>query len=311
MWQGDCNAPAIMVRTLNGIFKDMIYKVLIIYIDDIIISSRNHMQHVQALQKVLQHLQDQEFCLQQTKCHLVTKRSDILANILTREVLSAHPLKLQKIFNFPVPTDKRSLQAFIEIVNYWSKFLPNLVSTARIPSDLPGTTRTGKWTDTHVEAFNQYTELIDNGQVIQPLYNTREEPKYLICDGSDIGLGSWLGQVTLDRIRSARFLCCKFKASHFSYYTLQKELQAIIDSLNFFKGQLRWTKFTILSDHKASETFMDRPQGSQKPSRWLEYLVSFDQTIVHIAGNKNFMTYASYRNYIRSGTSTKWEDFIP
>ena len=49
MQQGDCNTPAPMVRAMNEIFPDMIYKELIIYIDDIIISSRNWEQHVEAL----------------------------------------------------------------------------------------------------------------------------------------------------------------------------------------------------------------------------------------------------------------------
>ena len=47
--QGDCYAPATMFRAMNEIFQDMIYKDLIIYLDDIIILSRNYKQHVKAL----------------------------------------------------------------------------------------------------------------------------------------------------------------------------------------------------------------------------------------------------------------------
>ena len=61
--QGDCNATATIVRAMNATFRDMIYKDLIIYIDDIIISSRNYKQHVEALRMVLQGLQDQQFWL--------------------------------------------------------------------------------------------------------------------------------------------------------------------------------------------------------------------------------------------------------
>ena len=62
--------------------------------------------------------------------------------MLTPEGLSADPLKVQKIFDFPEPGDKKQLQEFIGIVNDISKFLPNLVSTAAIRTDLQGTTRT-------------------------------------------------------------------------------------------------------------------------------------------------------------------------
>ena len=63
MHQGDCNAAATMVRAMNEIFGDMIFKDLIIYIDDIIISSATYKKHVEALRRVLEHPQDPQFWL--------------------------------------------------------------------------------------------------------------------------------------------------------------------------------------------------------------------------------------------------------
>ena len=78
MQQGDCNAPAPMVRAMHEIFIDLMCQDLIIYIYDIIISGRNYKQHVEALRKVLQCLQDQQFWLQQSKCQFLTKRFNML-----------------------------------------------------------------------------------------------------------------------------------------------------------------------------------------------------------------------------------------
>ena len=61
MHPADCKAHATMVRAMNETFRDIIYKDLIIYIDVIIFSSRNYKQHVEALRKVLQCLQDKQF----------------------------------------------------------------------------------------------------------------------------------------------------------------------------------------------------------------------------------------------------------
>ena len=94
MQQGDCNAPATMVRAMNEIFRDLIFKDLIIYIDDIIISSTTYMEHVEALRKVLQRLQDQQFWLKESKCQFFSKGLKSLAHILIPEGLSAD---LQKV----------------------------------------------------------------------------------------------------------------------------------------------------------------------------------------------------------------------
>ena len=233
--QGDCNAPATMVRAMNTISRVMMHKDLIIYIDDIIISSRNNKQVVEALRKVLLRLPEQQFRLQASKCQFFTNHLDILVHILTPKGLSADPLQVQKLFDFAEPRDKKLLPAFIAIVNKLSKFLPNVASTASILTDLRGTTRTWRWTDTHLEAHNQHKELINNSQVIKPCDNTSVEPKYLIYDASDIGLGSWLGQGTLDIIRPARFHSRKFNPAQLSYRTLHKELLAIINSLMFLE----------------------------------------------------------------------------
>lgn len=139
MQHGDCNTPARMVGAMNDIFWDMIYKDLIIYIDDIIISSKNYKQDVEALRKILQHLQDQQFWLKENKCQFITKGWEILGHILTTEGVSADALKIQKIFDYSEPGDKRQLQAFIGIVNYLSNFWPNVASTDTFLTDLYGT----------------------------------------------------------------------------------------------------------------------------------------------------------------------------
>jgi len=54
MQQGDHNAPATMVRAMYEIIKDMVFKDLVIYIDDIIIFSDTYDEHVATLRKVLQ-----------------------------------------------------------------------------------------------------------------------------------------------------------------------------------------------------------------------------------------------------------------
>jgi len=53
MQQVDRNAPATMVRAMYEIFKGMVFKDLVIYIDDIILFSDTYNEHVATLRKVL------------------------------------------------------------------------------------------------------------------------------------------------------------------------------------------------------------------------------------------------------------------
>jgi len=78
MQQGDRNAPATMLRAMSEIFKDIVFKDLVIYIADIIIFSYTYDEHIATLRKVLQRLLDEKFWLKPSKCQFFTKRLDIL-----------------------------------------------------------------------------------------------------------------------------------------------------------------------------------------------------------------------------------------
>jgi len=136
MQQGDRNAPATMVRAMYEIFKDMVFKDLVIYIDDIIIFSDTYDEHVATLRKVLQRLLDEKFWLKASKCQFFTKRLDILGHILTPDGLHMDPKKFKKVLDFKVPSNRRELRGTLGVVIFLSKFCPELASWSSTLSEL-------------------------------------------------------------------------------------------------------------------------------------------------------------------------------
>jgi len=128
MQQGDRNAPATMVRAMYEIFKDMVFKDLVIYINDIIIFSDTYDEHVATSRKVLQRLLDERFWLKASKCQFLTKRLDNLGHILTPDGLHMDPKKRKKVLDFKVSSNRRELQGILGIVIFVSKFCPELAS---------------------------------------------------------------------------------------------------------------------------------------------------------------------------------------
>ena len=152
---------------------------------------------------------------------------------------------------------------------------------------------------------------MNSSQILSPWNNESTEPKYLICDASNVGLGSWIGQGTLDAIRQSCFHSRKFNRAQLRYPTFQKELLAIINSLHFFEAQLRGHQFVILTDHKPLLTFMQRRPDSQKLRRWQDFLMTFDCTIEHTAGKDNHIADALSRMYKYASVSRTGDDLIP
>ena len=208
-----------MMEAMLDILKDVVYQYLVIYIDNIITYSRMYEEHVRDLKKVLQGLEEQKFYLKERKCQFFTRKLEILGHILTSDGLYVDAKKRKTILEFPTPTCKKDLRGFLGVVNYLQQFLPSLVSDAGTLSELQGEYTKWIWTDTHDQAFKRRKELANSLQILRPWNNESKEPKYLICDANDVGLGSWIGQGTLDAIRPSCFHSRKFNPAQLRYAT--------------------------------------------------------------------------------------------
>jgi len=178
---------------MDEIFKDMIFKDLVIYIDDIIIFSDTYDEHLSTLWKVLQQLLDEKFWLKASKCQFFTKRIDILEHILTPDGLHMDPKKHIKVLNFKVPSNCQEQRGILGVFIFLRIFCLELASWSMTLSELQGENGPWRWRDTHNTAIEKIKELVNSPQILKPWYHFSEAPNYLVCDASDIGLGSWIG----------------------------------------------------------------------------------------------------------------------
>lgn len=68
MAMGLCNAPATFQTFINSIFRDVIDKFLVIYLDDLLIFRNNETEHLQLVELVLQRLKENRVYVFEKKC---------------------------------------------------------------------------------------------------------------------------------------------------------------------------------------------------------------------------------------------------
>ena len=76
-----------------------------VYIDDIIIYSKDFSQHLERLDMVFSRLREAGLQLKPKKCHLMKDRVLYLGHIVSREGVATDPQKVEKVRNWPVPQD--------------------------------------------------------------------------------------------------------------------------------------------------------------------------------------------------------------
>jgi len=87
----------------------MDYKVLIIFIDEIIFFTSTYEEHVSVCREVLQGLLEQEFYLKESNSQFFNKCLKVSRYIIKCEGLLADPIKQQKILDCPKPANRKKL----------------------------------------------------------------------------------------------------------------------------------------------------------------------------------------------------------
>ncbi|XP_075719837.1 uncharacterized protein LOC142760524 [Rhinoderma darwinii] len=151
---GLCNAPAVSQNFINEILRDYLGNFLVVYLDDILVFSKDWSSHVEHFRKVLQVLRENNLFAKTEKCVFGVQEIPFLGQILTPHEFRMDPAKVQAVAEWVQPASLKALQCFLGFANYYRRFIANFSVVAKPLTDL---TRKGAdvlhWPPEAVQAF--------------------------------------------------------------------------------------------------------------------------------------------------------------
>ena len=96
---GFTNAPAFFMYLMNSVFMPELDKFLVVFIDDILIYSKNDEEHAQHLWIVLAQLREHKLYAKFSKCEFWLDRVQFLGHVLTPDGVSMDPSKVQDVLD--------------------------------------------------------------------------------------------------------------------------------------------------------------------------------------------------------------------
>jgi hypothetical protein len=127
----------------------------VVFIDGILIYSKNDSNHEEHLRMVLQKLQDNQLYAKFSKCEFSLDEVPFLGHIISKGGISVDPVKVTEIVGWKIPKTITEVRSFLGIAGYYQCFIEGFSKIAKPMASLLEKGKEFKWTHECQESFNQ------------------------------------------------------------------------------------------------------------------------------------------------------------
>ena len=182
---------------------------------------------------------------------------------------------VEAIASAELPKTIRQLRGFMGLANYYRKFIKGFAKTAApLNKHLNNTDKAFLLTDEAEKAFEKLKSELTNMDNVLSLPDF-ESPFILETDASDDCIGAALMQRIEGKDLPIAFYSRAMTSAEKNYDTSQKELLAVIKSVEHFRQFLYGKEFVIKTDHHPLTSIATKSKPSVRLWRWLSKLADY------------------------------------
>jgi hypothetical protein len=286
---GLTNAPTYFMYLMNSVFMLELAKFVVVFIDDILVYSKNEAEHTKHLHTVLQRLRDHQLYAKLSKCDFWLKEIKFLGHTISQEGVSVDPKKVQEVMDWKPPTTMRQIRSFLGLAGYYRRFIPDFSRIAKPMTQLLKKGVKFEWSQKCEDAFHTLRQHLTTAPVLAQPDNTR--PFEVYCDASGTGLGCVLMQDNRVIVYASRAL----RPIEQNYPTHDLELAAVVHALKIWRHYLMGTHCNIYTDHKSLKYIFTQADLNMRQRRWLELIKDYDLEVHYQPGKANVVADALSR----------------
>ncbi len=274
MFFGLTNSPVTFQWMMNNIFVNLIGEGKVtIYLDDILIFSKDLHEHQQIIKRVLHRLQENKLFLKAEKCEFEVLEMEYLRVIISENFIRMDPVKIAGIVEWLTPKKKKELQLFLGFTNFYQKFIKMYSRVICLLTQLTANTE-WMWGEAQEKAFQELKRCMAEDIILA--IPTDTDPFQVEADASKGAVGAVLSQKQKGVWRPVAFMSKALSTMERNYKIYNKELLAIMLALSEWCHYLMGTveNMEIWSDHQTAlavkiiyaRQSIDRPADKSRQS---------------------------------------------
>nr|GFA80219.1 putative reverse transcriptase domain-containing protein [Tanacetum cinerariifolium] len=150
---GLTNAPAVFMDLMNHVCKPYLDKFVIVFIDDILIYSRNKEEHENHLRINLELLRKEKLYAKFFKCVFWIRTVQFLGHLIDSQGLRVDPAKIDAVKNWASPTTPTKIRQFLGLAGYYRRFIKDFSKIAKSLTILTQKDKKFVWAEDQEMAF--------------------------------------------------------------------------------------------------------------------------------------------------------------
>ncbi len=230
-------------RLINDTLREYLNDFAITYLNDILIYSDDLEMHCSHVHKVLKKLNKRTLYVKKSKSKFKAKEIEFLDYIIQSEQIEKNLKKTNAVRNWPSSKWVKKVQAFLELMNYYQKFVLNYAKIAEPLTWLTHKDKEWHWDKEQKNAFHALKKSLSSTAHLRILNSTCE--KILKTNASDFAVGACLYQIKDGQQRLIAYQSKKLSELKKRYEIHDKELLVIVKALQDWRPYLAGTEKSI------------------------------------------------------------------
>ena len=283
---GVSNAPSTFQRLMNFLFALFLHSHVKIFVDDIIIHSKNVSEHSSHLKSVFEILRKNQLYCKPSKCSFYAPEIEFCGFIISSSGVSTIPEKVQTVKDWPIPQNAHDIKSFLGMIGFYQKFIPRFAALAVPLSNLLRKENEFSWTEVEQSSFDALKQTLANAAALA--FPNPNLPYIIHLDASGSALGATLSQES--RNHGLKLISClsrKMNSAELNYPVHEHELLALVHALKKWRHYLLGSQVIAYTDNSALSRFLTCKSLAGRQARWLDLFSEFSLELKHIPGILN------------------------
>jgi len=234
---GVTNALTVFMDYMNRIFRPFLDKFVMVFIDDILIYSRNKEEHIGHLRIVLEVLRDHQLYGKLSKCEFWLDEVQFLGHVISSHGIAVDSSKVETMLKWERPQTVTEVRSFLGLAGYYRRFVEEFSKMVSPLTQLTRKDQPFSWIDKCEECFEEMKRRLTTAPIlIIPDINKMFE---VYCDASYQGLGC----VLMQENRLVAYVSRQLKVHEKSYPTHDLELAVMVFALKTWRHYLYGSQY--------------------------------------------------------------------